>query len=452
MAKAKTSSWFSSQKARVLKKWQSNSPGNSVFRNMAVLASGSGIAKVLGAISIPIITRIYTPEHMGVLSVFVAMTAMLVPFGTLRYSMALPLPKNDGLAVNLAVLCLISLGVMSTVSALVLSLFARPILALLDMQLLMPYWWLLIIAVVGAGFYEILSQWATREKAFKVVAKTNVWQSICGSLVKIGLGLLALKPLGLLLGHVVTQAGGILSLTNSFKNKFRAGGRFVTKRRILFLLKHYSNFPKYRLPSQFLLVFSVQAPLIFSAKLFGAETTGQLGLALTALALPIALFGQTTGQAYYGEIAKVGRKNPEKIRKITKYVLKRLFMLSVVPALILVIYGPWLFSISFGEEWGRAGIFARILAIYLVAQFVSSPLMSVLNVFERQGLFLRFNVVRVSLVVLIFYFSFLFSFSPTLTIIIYSIVLTAHYSAISFNIYRLIKRAGSRNLNSGISG
>lgn len=439
MTKVSTPSRLSGYKARLANKWQSNSPSSSVFRNMAMLAGGSGVAKIVGVISIPIITRIYTPEHMGVLAVFVALTAMLVPFGTLRYSMALPLPKNDGLALNLAVLCLISLGVMSVVTALVLSFFAKPILTLLDMQLLLPYWWLLIFTVIGAGLYEILSQWAIREKAFRIIAKTRVWQSLSGSFVKIGLGLLALKPLGLLLGHMVTQAGGILSLANSFKKKFKARGRFVSKRRILFLLKHYSAFPKYRLPSQFLLVFSVQAPLIFSAKLFGAETTGQLGLALTALALPIALFGQTTGQAYYGEIAKIGRKNPGQIRKITKCVLKRLFILSIVPASILVMGGPWLFSVLFGEAWYNAGIFARILAIYLMAQFVSAPLMNVLNVFERQGLFLRVNVGRVILVVLIFSFSFYFDFSATLTIFFYSIVLTAHYLGISFTIYRLIK-------------
>lgn len=283
------------------------------MRNMAVLASGTAVAKVVGVAAIPIITRIYTPEHMGVLAVFIALTMMLAPFGTLRYSVALPLPKNDRLATNLAVLCFISLAVVSCVSAIVLWLFSRPILELLSMQALMPYWWLLIVTVIGAGAYEILSQWAVREKAFKPLAKTKVWQSISGSVAKIGLGFLGLKPLGLLIGHIITQAGGILSLSRAFYQQFRANLPYVSKKRLVFLLKKYADFPKYRLPSQFLLVFSTKAPLIFSAWLFGTETTGQIGLALMALALPMNLFGQSTGQAYYGEIAKIGKKHPEKI-------------------------------------------------------------------------------------------------------------------------------------------
>lgn len=430
---------FSCFKDRIAARWKSNNPSHAVFRNMAVLAGGTGVAKVISGLSIPIITRIYSPEHMGVLSVFVALTAMLTPFGTLRYSVALPLPKNDGLATNLVVLCLISLCVMSTFSALILWLFARPILEVLDMKSLLPYWWLLIITVLGAGLYEILSQWAIRENAFRAVAKTNVWQSLGSSVVKIGLGLFGLKPLGLLCGHIISQAGGILSLIASFKDKYKANLQHVSKQRIMFLLKHFSVFPKFRLPSQFLLVFSTQAPLVFSAKLFGAETTGQLGLALTALALPLSLFGQTTGQAYFGEIARIGRKNPHEIYKVTKDITWKLFLVSIPPFLVLLLAGPSLFSLVFGEQWHEAGVFASILAIYLVAQFVSAPLMNVLNVFGRQKLFLSFNIVRAIFVILIFYFSLYLSLNAITTIIFYSIILTVHYLFISFFIIKIIR-------------
>jgi len=37
---------------------------------MAMLASGSAGAKAIGALSVPVITRIYLPEHFGVLAVF----------------------------------------------------------------------------------------------------------------------------------------------------------------------------------------------------------------------------------------------------------------------------------------------------------------------------------------------------------------------------------------------
>ncbi len=92
-------------KNSIAAKWNSNSSVASIFRNMTMLASGTVAAKAIGVLTVPVITRLYLPEHFGVLAVFTAITALLVPFGTLRYSMAIPLPKQDGLATNLAVLC-----------------------------------------------------------------------------------------------------------------------------------------------------------------------------------------------------------------------------------------------------------------------------------------------------------------------------------------------------------
>jgi O-antigen/teichoic acid export membrane protein len=408
---------------------------------MVVLASGTGVAKIFGSLSIPVITRIYSPEHMGVLSVFVALTGMLVPFGTLRYSIALPLPKNDGSATNLVVLCMMSLCIMSSFSVLILYLFAQPILEMLSMQALVPYWWLLVITVIGAGLYEVLSQWAIREKAFKPVAKTQVWQSISGAAVKIGLGLVGLKPLGLLIGHIVTQVGGILSLATTFRHKFKANIRHVTKKRLLFMFKRYSDFPRYRLPSQFLLMFAIQAPLLFSAWLFGSETTGQLGLALMALALPMNLFGQSIGQAYYAEIAKIGRKNPRKIYILTKNITEKLFLVSIPPFLVLILVGPHVFSFVFGEQWREAGVFSRILALYLLTQFISTPLVNALSVFDKQGMFLRINMIRSIAIIMVFGLAYLCRLSPMYAILIYSIVLSVHYIFTSISVFSVIRNS-----------
>ncbi len=413
----------------------------SIMRNMAMLASGTVAAQVIGFFLTPVITRIYLPEHLGVLATFVALTSLLVPFGTLRYNVALPLPKSDGLATNLAVACFAILAIMSLVSALFLLIFAEPMLKMLSTEALLPYWWLLIITVLGSGIYEILSTWAVREKAFKPLARTKVWQSASGSLVKIGLGLLGLQPLGLLIGHIISQAGGILSLTLAFFAQFRKHLRQVTWQRVAFLLKYYSDFPKYRLPSQFLLVFSTKAPLLFSAWLFGAETTGQLGLALTVLALPISLFGQSTGQAYYAEVARVGKKQPEQIYQITRSITQKLFLVSLLPFLILLFFGPVLFEIVFGSQWREAGVFASILAVYLFAQFVSSPLVNTLSVFDRQWMFLRTNVVRLIGIIFVFGVAYFWQLDPELVFGIYAFALTIHYFFTSLTVINVVRDA-----------
>jgi O-antigen/teichoic acid export membrane protein len=247
--------------------------------------------------------------------------------------------------------------------------------------------------------------------------------------------------MGLLIGHVVSQSGGCTSLYISFYQKLKINLKHVSVKRMAFVFKHYSDFPKFRLPSQFLLAFSGNAPLLFIGMLFDKQTTGQLGLALTTLALPMALFGNTTGRAYYAEIAKIGRKNPEQIRQITKSVTKKLFLVSILPLLLLLLAGPWMFTMVFGEVWSKAGEFARILAVYLVAQFVTSPLVNALNVFEKQFIFLKINIYRSIIMLIIFGISYVMLLSSYQTIFIYSIFMTFHYSFTSFQIYKVINQA-----------
>jgi O-antigen/teichoic acid export membrane protein len=65
----------------------------------------------------------------------------------------------------------------------------------------------------------------------------------------------------------------------------------------------------------------------------------------------------------------------------------------------LSVAGPWAFGWVFGGQWERAGSYAQLLAVAFLAQFVASPVTNVLNLVERQGLALIWEVVRLVLVV-----------------------------------------------------
>lgn len=404
-----------------------------------MLATGGLVARAVAFIAIPFITRLYTPYDLGVLAVFVSLTALMAPNATLRYTSAIPLPKRDSTATLLFALCILLLTFISSLTFLVLFFFAPAILSIFSMNAISPYWWLLIVSIVGVGLYETLNDWAIREKAFKAIAATLIWQSTLSAIVKVGLGFWGIAPLGLLLGHVVSQTSGCTSLVIKFSQKLKQNRRHITIPRLIFVAKRYADFPKYRLPSQLLLAFSSNAPLLFSAAFFGQHTTGQLGLAFTALALPIQLVGKTTGQAYYGEIANIGPQHPEKILEITRSITKKLFLLSIPPFLLIILVGPQLFALVFGDTWHVAGNFARILAIYMVAQFISSPLTNALNIFAKQRILLKINIIRALLLLIVFGISYIWKLNDYQTISIYSILLAIHYTLISFTIFKVIK-------------
>lgn len=408
-------------------KKSAKSSTGAIFRHMAILSSGAIIAKVITILLMPVITRIYLPEHLGVLASFTSLTLMLSPCGTLLYHKAIPLLKNNGLAVNLVVLCVSILAIYAIMITLFFGYFSPILLGVFSMDVFLPFWWFIPAAVVSAGMYDFLNYWAIREKAFAPLARTRILKSVIGISTKIGLGFLGVRPLGLLIGQLFDQMGGILSLLNDFFNKLRFFWKDVSVERILFLAKHYAEFPKYRLPSQFLLMFSTKIPVLFFAWQYGAELTGQFGLAIMVLAVPMDFFGQAIGQAYYAEISGIGRRYPKAIYEVTKTLVKKLFLVSIIPFLVLFFLGPWLFEFVFGGAWRQAGVFASILAFYLLGQLIFSPIGNVLTVIEKQKVLFVLHLCRFFGIVLILYSAYFLNLSALSVVVMYSLLMNGHY-------------------------
>lgn len=193
------------------------------------------------------------------------------------------------------------------------------------------------------------------------------------------------------------------------------------------MLLHYRSFPAYRLPSQLLQIFASQAPLLLTAALYDAQTTGQLGLAMMTLALPMNLLGHSTSKAYYAEIASIGRKRPAEIRRVTYSVIKRLLALALAPALLLLMFGEKMFALAFGAQWALAGEMASILALYLLFQFMHAPASHLLSVFEGQRLLLMLNVQRTLLTLGCFTAAYLLELPISSVLLLYAITLSVHY-------------------------
>ncbi|WP_185265702.1 lipopolysaccharide biosynthesis protein [Halopseudomonas xiamenensis] len=367
----------------------------NVFKGMLTLLVGASFARVVGLLSIPILTRIYSPEDFGVLALYAAFIVVLVPVMTLRYVQAIPLPKTDIMAFNLFSVCLKLIGFFSIVLILVLAVWAEPILGWFDMGALLPWWWLIVIGVIGAALYELFSLWATRKKDYKVIAKTQFSQSLIGNIAKIGFGLLELKPFGLIAGQFLSQSAGITGFIKAASQDFKTYLPGIKKSKERLVVKYYQDFVWYRLPSQFLMVLSVQAPVMMIAVLYTSEQVGQFGLAKMALMVPAGLIGAAISNAYYAEVASIGKRDYGKIKKITWAVQKKVLVIAAAPLLIFSVFSPALFSLIFGDEWVVAGQYARVLTPYIILMLVSTPLVQVLNIVGSQRVFLVINVARV---------------------------------------------------------
>ena len=75
----------------------------------------------------------------------------------------------------------------------------------------------------------------------------------------------------------------------------------------------------------------------------------------------------------------------------------------------------------------------------ILTPVISSPIANIFNVYEKQKTQLTLNVIRVVVVLLVFWGSSHLSFSPMYTIGLYSVAMTLYYGYLSMVVLRVVK-------------
>lgn len=396
-------------------------------KSVVLISGGTALAQVFNAIFSPIITRIYSPEEYGILTVYLSILGILSIAGSLRYEYAIPIVDDDEKAVNIITLCIIVLSTITLVVAVLLYKFGDFFLQIFDGESMSNYIFMIPIGMLLTGLYNIFHQWAFRKQSFKQISRTKINQSFAQNSIAVGLGLLKLGPIGLIGSRIIGQSAGITTLGMSFLKEIPRLYKRITKSDIIWSAKRYKHFPLYSAPGQILNTAGIQLPVFFITSMFGAEIIGFYGLANSIVNIPMSIIGRSVADVFYSEAARIGKSNPYKLKKISDSLLKKLMILGLPPFFILVLFGPYLFSFVFGSNWAAAGSFAQIIALLVYIRFVFTPISNIFMVFERQKESLYLDALRVILVLLTFAIAKHLNLSPYLTIFIYAVSMSLIY-------------------------
>jgi O-antigen/teichoic acid export membrane protein len=177
-------------------RWYERMLGRGGFlRAVLVLVSGTAFAHAITALSLPILTRLYTPADFSTLAVFSSLLSIVAVAACLRFDIAIPIPGGDSQAFNLLTLaigCSVAIAVVAGASVLLAPSWLPEVIGRLDLQ---PYLWLLPIGILTAGSYSALQNWFVREKDFSLIARSRVAQSAASAGTQIGMAGSALDPL-----------------------------------------------------------------------------------------------------------------------------------------------------------------------------------------------------------------------------------------------------------------
>lgn len=368
---------------------------NKFARNVLLVATGTAGAQAITMTFAPFITRLYGPEAFGLLGTFQAILAVITPIAALTYPIAIVLPKSDNDARGIAKLSVRLAAILAIGFTMILLVGKKQIAELLNIQVIAGFLWLIPIAMFFSALQQVMQQWLIRKSQFKVTARVAVSQSFILNSAKIGVGWF--YPVGVVLILLATLGSALHSIQLWFASqRWAKPGEHIkfnnNKDVELKPLAHkYRDFPYYRAPQAFLNAVSQSFPTLLLIAVFNPAVAGFFTLSKTVLAAPASLIGSSVGNVFYPRITEIVNEGKNPIRLLVKATIG-IFLIVCIPFSIVLMFGPWLFKLIFGAEWGDAGVFAQWMTVWLVVSVAARPTIAIIPVMKMQRFFLLYEV------------------------------------------------------------
>jgi O-antigen/teichoic acid export membrane protein len=364
---------------------------SSFAGDMMRLVSGTVFAQIISILATPIITRLFGPDAYGAAVAFGSIVSVIGVFLCLRYEQAIVLPTDDKQAANVLGLSLLSAAIVTAIVAAVMWFWSAPLLALVRMEELTPYMWMLAPALaVNAGLY-VLTAWNGRKRQFGRIARGQMVNSLTTSGARIGSGLSGLNGSGAMIatnifGSLVTVLFLAFFTLRSYASLFRQA---IRPAGMAEMMRKYKDQPLFSTWASLLNTISWQLPVFMLTAFFSPAIAGQYALGQRIVRVPMSLVGTSISQVFYTRAATA--RVDGTLAGLTHSVFRRLVLFGIAPTLFLAIEGSNLFALVFGAQWGEAGLYVQILALWSFVWFISSPISQLQLVLEKQRFFLIWN-------------------------------------------------------------
>ncbi len=367
--------------------------GNRFAGNVLKLAGGTALGQGLVVISTPVITRLYPPEQMGILGIFMAFVGFLTVGMGLRYEMAIVSARDDREANHLLVACLFFSLPASLLAGFILWFMIR--YDLLSYGEL-PGWSAMaaVLALLVTGVFTALRYWHVRQAGFAEVSRALVSQGFGRSVVPIAMAWGQFGWIGLLVGEVAGRTLGVVRLLRGAVPLIGEALRPFDKAYYRSVLRANWKYPAVVLPSSLLDSLAAMLPLPLLAFFFGPAAAGQFLLVQRLSQLPAGLVSASVGDVFHSHLSDAYRREPGHVRAILWQVTKKLGAVSALTYLPLALVAPFIFGSLFGQKWAETGLLVAILAPVSLVGMVVSPVSRVLFVVNRSELKLIIDFVR----------------------------------------------------------
>ncbi|NVF13659.1 lipopolysaccharide biosynthesis protein [Vreelandella maris] len=378
-------------------------PKSRIGRSIAVLMSGTAVAQAMTAVSMPIVTRLYTPEMIGVISVYLSFFNFWLTLLTWRYESALLIAEDEQESHHI-----FRLG---AILALITALLAIPVLSglqytgTLGFEVLPPWAPLvLFMSLLGYGWFMLYRCWLLRLQEVRIITMSTIARAGANAGARIALGGLSFGMYGLFIAEVLGSWSALGAVRKKTKKLLKTPIPIWSLGSLKQAAIRYKKFAQYEMPSAVVNQMAIALPVPIVGMLYGASAAGWFGLARLLYAIPNGQIGKTAGDVFQMELGSLVREGDYKKGEKLFYKFSiRLTCVGLVPLLLAIFLAPRFVPYIFGKDWSGMGDIVAHMAPWMFMSLVVGSMSRALSVLQKQQWKLLYDASALSVVLVAFF-------------------------------------------------
>lgn len=346
---------------------------SGALKHVVVLGTGSAMGQAVVMLSSPILTRIYDAQSFGVFGLFTSVTTTVGLIATLKYEQGILLEKNDAESEDVFRLGFLVCLAITVLSAIAFGLFwaleKNPLEAAGAQALLLcgaP-------AILLAGLFNILSVWLLRRQHFRGISEYQVSRSVLTSALQFSASFVEKSALILCVSQVLSLIMSTAVLMRSdFRSIIRIAFSGYDLSRLAGFARQYKGFAVYGASQTLARSFSVSIPMVLLPILTAPMEAGLFWLAYRMLVMPSQIIGQSVRNVFLRRVTEIHHAAGDLLKPMYS-TCGILFLIYAPVVIVIMIWGPSLFALVFGEPWRGAGNYARLISIPWMFENITGP-------------------------------------------------------------------------------
>lgn len=392
---------------------------NEAIKNILILGSGTIIAQLINVLIQPVLTRLISPEELGIYNLIISLSNLIIPIASLKLSMLIVISKTDveaDLLTDASIIINFFISALSLVIVSLLLFFDISVLASIGLvSLIIPF----IILVNGLRFIFISHN--NRFKKYQLISKVDVSRESAKGVMQITAGVLNTGIFGISLAYAISPLLGMKAQGKDYY-KTLLNRKFSTLKDVLSILSKHKKHITYIVPAQLINSFSFTLITLSIISIFSPKEAGYYAISYMILGLPLVLISNNVSKVYFQNLTTLEESRQLYWSSFKKFIAS-LTILSILGFGVLAFIAPMFTEIIFGPGYEESGKYIQSLCFMYALRFISSSVNPGYVFFNKQ----KYDVVFQSILVIVGILVYLLTVSLNLSIYDYLKLISIGY-------------------------